>query len=243
MHNIYEEKIHSFIILAIVMFLLGHALITSTTFILVLVFCLQLFLLVYSKKIECKLILKIILGSFLFSSFTTFFILTAPSAKYVGSESISFLGLNIYKDLFYSQLLVFYRVAILSYVSFSTMKIINFEKVFIFLMQTGHLSKRLGYPLILSINSMAKIKEEFKKIRINAKLRGVGLLGQWNIFLPLLVYAIRHGDRGAQSLVTRGLSEDKVFYFHFDIDLRSRLIFYFVFLVLLVCDIFLLTYY
>lgn len=241
MLKIYEEKIHSIIILSIVTLFIGHALLFSSQAMFVLIVVLQVFLLIYCEEMNSLLIVKILIGAILFSSFASFFIIFSPSTKFLDGEYVNIFGIKVFNDLIKSQSIVFYRVTVLTFVSFSSMRVIKFEKVIIFLMQNGYFSKRLGYPLILSINSVKKIRQEFNQIRINAKMRNLGVFAQWNIFIPLLVFAIRHGDRGAQSLITRGLNEDKLFYYRTEIDLKSKLVFILFFLLLFVCDIILLT--
>jgi len=49
------------------------------------------------------------------------------------------------------------------------------------------------------------------RLRIIAKQRELDLKDRMAFFFPLLVFAIRHSQRGSLALVTRGLSEKKVF--------------------------------
>jgi hypothetical protein len=75
------------------------------------------------------------------------------------------------------------------------------------------------------MNSIALFKDEFDRIKVNARLRDLPLKDRLSIFFPLLVFAIRHSQRGALSLVTRGLSDQKSFYFSYDISSLDKNIF------------------
>jgi energy-coupling factor transporter transmembrane protein EcfT len=79
-------------------------------------------------------------------------------------------------------------------------------------MATRKIKTIWGYPLILAINSLQLLKREQERIAFNAKLRGLKWHQCYLVFFPLLVFAIRHSERGAMALVTRGLNPHKLFY-------------------------------
>lgn len=89
---------------------------------------------------------------------------------------------------------------------------IDFDKIFNYLMATGKLKVNWGYPLLLAMNSLQMLKSEQERISFNAKLRQLRWHQRYFIFFPVLVFAIRHSERGAMSLVTRGLRADRIFY-------------------------------
>ena len=87
------------------------------------------------------------------------------------------------------------------------------------------MSAKLGYPLLLAFNSVSLLRAEYQKIQINAKFRNISLVERWNTLFPLLVFAIRHADRGAMSLITRGLNENKSYYFEVKLMKRDLMVF------------------
>ncbi len=113
---------------------------------------------------------------------------------------------------------------LIALLSMSSTAAIDFSKVVLYLIV--HMGLRLfwGYPMLLAINSLALLKEEFERIKINARFRNLPLKDKVFIFFPLLVFAIRHSQRGALSLVTRGLSHQKSFYFSYELSFRDKTI-------------------
>ena len=89
---------------------------------------------------------------------------------------------------------------------------IDFDKVFIYLMASKKLKVTWGYSLLLSMNSLELLKREQERIVFNARLRNLKWHQRHLAFFPILVFAIRHSERGAMALVTRGLNADKLFY-------------------------------
>jgi energy-coupling factor transporter transmembrane protein EcfT len=89
-------------------------------------------------------------------------------------------------------------------------------------MDTGKLKVVWGYSMLLSMNSLSLLKKEQERIAFNAKLRGLKWHQRYLTFFPLLVFAIRHSERGAMALVTRGISPDKEFYHVNYMEKRDR---------------------
>jgi hypothetical protein len=104
------------------------------------------------------------------------------------------------------------RLFFLFTVSTFSFSAVDFDKVFIYLMATRKIKTIWGYPLILAINSLQLLKREQERIAFNTKLRGLKWHQRYLVFFPLLVFAIRHSERGAMALVTRGLNPHKLFY-------------------------------
>lgn len=127
------------------------------------------------------------------------------------------------------------RLIIVTLVSMSSGSVINYTNVVLHLIVHKGLKLFWGYPLLLALNSIVLFKEEYDRIKINAKLRDLPLLDKIMVFFPLLVFAIRHSQRGALSLVTRGLTKEKSFYFSYDVSRRDKkilLIFWMIYLLL-----------
>jgi energy-coupling factor transporter transmembrane protein EcfT len=115
------------------------------------------------------------------------------------------------------------RLFLASFLSMSSGAVIDYTKVVLHLIVHKGLKLFWGYPILLAMNSIALFKEEFERIRINAKLRELPWQDQLSLFFPLLVFAIRHSQRGALSLVTRGLNHQKSFYFSYDLSELDKL--------------------
>lgn len=133
------------------------------------------------------------------------------------------------------------RLFTVTLVSMSSGSVINYTNVVLHLIVHKGLKLFWGYPLLLALNSIALFKEEYDRIKINAKLRDLPMLDKIMVFFPLLVFAIRHSQRGALSLVTRGLTKEKSFYFSYDVSRRDKkilLIFWLIYLLLVGLAIF-----
>ena len=104
------------------------------------------------------------------------------------------------------------RLYFLFSVSMFSFAAIEFDKVFTYLMATKKLKVTWGYSMFIAMNSLQLLKKEQERINFNAKLRGVKWHQRYLTFFPLLVFAIRHSERGAMALVTRGINPDKLFY-------------------------------
>ena len=156
-------------------------------------------------------------------------------------------------EIFYFFKLVFYRASLeratasmvklflISFLSMTSGAVIDYTKVVLYLIVHKGLKLFWGYPFLLAMNSITLFKVEFERIRINAKFRNLPWLDQFSIFFPLLVFAIRHSQRGALSLVTRGLTDQKSFYFSYevsDLDKFRYKIFLLIFLILTAIAVF-----
>lgn len=104
------------------------------------------------------------------------------------------------------------RLYFLFSVSAFSFSAIDFDKVFIYLMASRKIKVTWGYSMLLAMSSLQLLKMEQERITFNARLRGLKWYKRYLTFFPLLVFAIRHSERGAMALVTRGLNPDKLFY-------------------------------
>ena len=142
----------------------------------------------------------------------------------------------IYRSSLEKALASMIRLFFVSFLSMASGAAIDYAKVVLYLIVHKGLKLFWGYPLLLAMNSVALFKVEFERIRINAKLRNLPRRDQLSLFFPLLVFAIRHSQRGALSLVTRGLNHQKTFYFSYDLSNQDRfnLIYFLIFYLFLV---------
>ena len=82
-------------------------------------------------------------------------------------------------------------------------------------LQRGQLSLTIAYASLVGLGSMLLLRAEMRRISLNAKLRGLSWRQRFLQWLPLLVFALRHAQRGAMSLRARGLLQQKSFYYDY----------------------------
>ncbi|MDD4975237.1 MAG: energy-coupling factor transporter transmembrane component T [Bacteriovorax sp.] len=168
---------------------------------------------------------RLFLYAFIFSFGLFFLNILYPSKELKTGEVYQISRFVIYQAVWTKALSSMIRLFLVSFLSMSSGAVIDYTKVVLHLIVHKGLKLFWGYPILLAMNSIALFKEEFERIRINAKLRELPWQDQLSLFFPLLVFAIRHSQRGALSLVTRGLNHQKSFYFSYDLSAldRSRL--------------------
>lgn len=202
-----EEYFHSWYLL-IVTFLVVLFLLINRNLYLNIPLILFAFVLFFRNGLKLKKFLRFFIYAALFS--LSFFLL---SRIHPGKEA------SMEKSI---QTMI--RLLTVTLVSMSSGSVINYTNVVLHLIVHKGLKIFWGYPLLLALNSIALFKEEYDRIKINAKLRELPFLDQLVLFFPLLVFAIRHSQRGALSLVTRGLNKEKSFYFRYDVAWHDKTI-------------------
>lgn len=215
------EFIHSWYLLIISMFGLVFLL---ASHVLPLNLLMALFLLFLYRKngLTNKTLLKLVLFALFFSSMFLLLNLLYPAEKLKIGEQITLGNFTFYKAAFMNGLNNFARLFMLSLVSMCSTFAIIYTKVILYLIIHKGLKVIMGYPLLIALNSILLFKEEFDRIRLSARFRGLGWWDRLFILFPLLVFAIRHSQRGALSLVTRGLNPNKSFYFGYEIVPSDR---------------------
>lgn len=164
-----------------------------------------------------KTLVKLALFAFSFSFIFLLLNLLYPGEKLRVGDQISFYSFTIYKAALINGLKNFSRLFLLSLVSMSSTYAIIYTKVILYLIIHKGLKVFMGYPLLIALNSILLFKDEFDRIRLSARFRGLGWWDRIFVLFPLLVFAIRHSQRGSLSLVTRGLNPNKSFYFGYDL--------------------------
>lgn len=124
-----------------------------------------------------------------------------------------------------SALILSARLFLLVLCSMSTARVINYTKVILYLIIHLGLKVIWGYPVMIALNSILLFKEEYEKIKLNGRLRNLSFMQKLGLLFPLLVFAIRHSQRGSLSLVTRGLNPSKSFYFSYATSSKDRSVF------------------
>lgn len=216
-----KEFIHSWYLL--IMSLFGLAFLLASNM-LPLNLLMALFLLFLYRKngLTDKTLFKLSVFALIFSSIFLFLNLLYPGGKLQVGEQVTIGKLTFYKAALNNGLINFSRLFMLSLVSMSSTYAIIYTKVILYLIIHKGLKVIMGYPLLIALNSILLFKEEFDRIRLSARFRGLGWWDRIFVLFPLLVFAIRHSQRGSLSLVTRGLNPNKSFYFGYEIAHTDR---------------------
>lgn len=114
------------------------------------------------------------------------------------------------------------KLFLLVLASMASARFINYTKVIMYLIIHQGLKVLWGYPLMIALNSIVLFKEEYEKIKLSGRLRNLSAKDKVGLLFPLLVFAIRHSQRGSLSLVTRGLHPSKSFYFSYETTRKDK---------------------
>ncbi len=171
---------------------------------------------------------RILFFAFIFSF--SFFIISIlyPAEALKTGVNYHFYYFEIPVVVFWKALSTMIRLFFVSFLSMSSTIAIDYSKVILYLISEKGLNVFWGYPLLLALNSISLFKKEFERIRINARLRNLPNKDKFSLLFPMLIFAIRHSQRGAMSLVTRGLNNHRNFYFNYSlspIDKRWGIVF------------------
>ena len=221
-----REFLHSWYLLLITMMSLTYLLINKVLLLdlLILVLCFYFYL---KNGLSLFKFQRFFGYAFFFSG--GFFLLNVlyPSNDLKMGDVFHFYNFVFYQASLEKAFTVMLRLLFVSFLSMSSGSVINYTKVVLHLIVHKGLRLFWGYPFLLALNSIVLFKTEFQRIRINAKLRQLPWQDQLSLFFPLLVFAIRHSQRGALALVTRGLAEEKTFYFSYDLSRSDKSLFRF----------------
>lgn len=176
-------------------------------------------------KIETKKMGKYLLFAMAFSF--TYFLLNLLFPKDYGANDqfVYFFKMKISVMQLSHAAFITFKIIALSHLSMCSNLVINYTNIILYLISKNKMETSSAYPLLVAINSIVLIKEEFYKIQINARQRKFSFSKRVNTLFPLMVFAIRHSQRGALSLVTRGLNETRSFYYQYDLDRMDKIIF------------------
>ncbi len=216
-----REYIHSWYVFLItaaslIFLLINKNLIFSSVLIAVVLF---LFL---KNGLAAKKLVKVVSYA-LFFSFTLFLLsVFNPAKELQNGDAYHFLNMTFFKSSVDKAFMTMMKLFMVSFVSICSSSAIDYTKVILHLIVHKGLKLIWGYPFLLAINSITLLRDEYERIRLNAHLRQLPLRDKVFLFFPLLVFAIRHSQRGALSLVTRGLNDKKTFYFSYDLTRTDK---------------------
>ncbi|MES2801703.1 MAG: hypothetical protein V4654_04375 [Bdellovibrionota bacterium] len=117
---------------------------------------------------------------------------------------------------------VFIRLFFVSTLSVSSIAVIHGEVILLYLAQQKKLPVLLIYPLLFSLNSIGLFKQKFELYNLNHRLRQTKGLILPKILFQFLVFTLRFSESGALSLIARGLSENKLYYYDFSISKKYK---------------------
>ena len=107
------------------------------------------------------------------------------------------------------------KVWAMTWVALLSSRMVNVRDVISYLLQRGWLSMQIAYAMMVGIGSIDLMRDETRRISLNARLRGLSWQQRFLQWVPLLVFALRHAQRGAMSLRARGLNQSKSFYYNY----------------------------
>ncbi len=216
-----DEYLHSWYVLVMTFFSLLFLLISRHLIVNSLLMA-MMFTFYFKNGLGFTKFRKLFLYSFLFSFGIFFLNILYPAQELKTGLIYTVMHMHFYEASLQSAFPLMIRLFFVSLLSMSSAAVINYTKVILYLIVHKGLKLFWGYPILLALNSIALFKEEYDRIKINARLRDLPFKDQFMLFFPLLVFAIRHSQRGALSLVTRGLNQQKTFYFTYGLSFDDK---------------------
>lgn len=216
-----QEFLHSYYVL-ILTFISITFLLMPLSFLLKLVMWAGVFCLYFKQGLSKKQFSTLFVISFVFALLFIVLNLIYPAERFLKGETVVIFNVVFYKNVLNNAFLNFLRILLLSHVSMASGLVINYTKVILYLSQSKKIKVNISYPLLIAINSVELFQSEYQRIKIALKFRGFSFFRQHLVIFPLLVFAIRHSQRGALSLVTRGLSKSKSYYYNYAPSLEDQ---------------------
>lgn len=199
--------------------------------------------LIYPEKIHSAIsamvLCVVLIGLFIFSQPLVMLVLFGLAVGYfiyLGLSLIRFIKISLYTASFTGFYLlmvlffpntdrafdssVFIRLFFVSTLSLSSLEIIYGEVILLYLAQQKKFPVIFIYPLLFSLSSIGLFKQKFELYRLNHQMRQTKGWVLPKILFQFLVFTLRFSESGALSLIARGLSENKFYYYDFSIKIR-----------------------
>ncbi|MCM2354622.1 MAG: hypothetical protein NDI63_13475 [Pseudobdellovibrio sp.] len=199
--------------------------------------------LIYPEKIHSAIsamvLCVVLIGLFIFSQPLVMLVLFGLAVGYfiyLGLSLIRFIKISLYTASFTGLYLlmvlffpntdrafdssVFIRLFFVSTLSLSSLEIIYGEVILLYLAQQKKFPVIFIYPLLFSLSSIGLFKQKFELYRLNHQMRQTKGWVLPKILFQFLVFTLRFSESGALSLIARGLSENKFYYYDFSIKIR-----------------------
>lgn len=113
---------------------------------------------------------------------------------------------------------VFIRLFFVSTLSVSSLAVIHGEVILLYLAQQKKIPVMLVYPLLFSLSSIGLFKQKFELYKLNHRLRETKGWVLPKMLFQFLIFTLRFSESGALSLIARGLSENKLYYYNFSVS-------------------------
>ena len=196
--------------------------------------------LIYPEKVHSAVsatfLFVILVGLFAFSqpiTMTALFVLTIGYFIYLGLKVLKLIKISIYTASFTGiylamvllfpnpekafDIAVFIRLFFISTLSVSSLEVLHGEVILLYLAQKKKFPVMLIYPLLFSLSSINLFKQKFELYRLNHQMRQTKGWVLPKMLFQFLVFTLRFSESGALSLIARGLSENKFYYYDFSI--------------------------
>lgn len=212
---IYDEEVHSIAVLlgalpVLIFLFLAH---TQPQF--WSVFILQILYYMY-LGLDLRRLLRISFYALSFAAVYLLMLLLFPAVQNAASAPPPFFSS---KEFF-----VFLRLFMVSTISVASLHVINAEVVFLYLAQKKKMPAVAVYSLLFAVNSVTFLKKKFDLYVFNNRLRGVKGFVLPRLLFQFLVFVLRFSETGACSLVSRGISEKKYYYYDFSLSRRDKVV-------------------
>ncbi|MGL4766616.1 MAG: hypothetical protein ACRCV6_00805 [Formosimonas sp.] len=119
------------------------------------------------------------------------------------------------------------KVWSLTWVALLSARMMVLRDVITFALQRGWLSMQIAYAMLVGLGSIELLRGEVQRINLSAKLRNLTGFQRFLQWIPLLIFGLRHAQRGAMSLRARGLATQKTFYYNYQPTKKQSLRFAF----------------
>lgn len=200
---IYPEKVHSALSAVVLFMALLGLFIFSDTLVMLTLFLGVIFYFLFLDLGLLRLI-KILLYTFAFTAIYLLMVWLFPNPERDFEPS------------------VFIRLFFVSSLSVSSLAVIQGEVVLLYLAQQKKFPVKLIYPLLFSISSIHLFKQKLELYRLNHRLRQTKGWVLPKMLFQFLVFTLRFSESGALSLIARGLSDDKLYYYNFSIRKKPK---------------------
>lgn len=225
MKNLTKEKefIHSSCLLAVAFMTILLVFIMQSFFVRPLLLV-PVFYFYFRNGLKFKIVLNLFFISLFFSF--TFFVLGIlyPTTRYLQGELITIFGGQFYLLALKQGLSNMFRLFLVSFISMASVYALSYEKVILWMLQSRMISTQVGYPILIALNAISLFKSEFQKMKMSLRLRGIKHFQFIYTLFPLLVFSVRQSQRGALSLITRGMNQNKTYYFDYSIKKNDMML-------------------
>ena len=218
------EKIHSWPLFILVIIALLILFFSTDLWGSLVIFIFSLSL-VFMNGVTLKAFIRNGFYSLLFSF--TFFILYLlyPAEELKAGASFQIGSVTFYNQVLIVGLKNVFRLFLLTSLSVTSLQGLSYTEIMLYLSSNRKVPVTMAYPILMALHSIHLLKNEFMRIKLSVRMRGLSKGREFFILFPLLVFAIRHAERGSLSLVTRGINPHKSYYFNYDVKKKDWTLF------------------